>query len=256
MNLDPPPVIGLTCSRQAAPERYYVSEDYARAVAAAGGLPVLLPPVGTGRRPPGGQAPQGLEAQAAAILRRLDGLVLTGGGDVDPAWYGEEPLPALGPVDPARDGLEMALARLAWQQDMPVLGICRGLQVMVVALGGSLYQDLPSQLPGAQRHQWDTARNVAVHPVQVKPGSRLAELLGRAAVDVNSFHHQAAKAVPAALQVTALSPDGVVEGLEAPERRFWLAVQWHPENLWEDDPQFFALFRALVFAAGGGRLSS
>lgn len=225
-------IIGITrCSAPA---------DYRAAVTAAGGTPLLLEP--------GVLTPE----QACG---RIDGLLLSGGGNIHPRRYGEEPLACVRRFDPARDELELGLAALALQRDVPLLGICRGLQVLNVACGGSLWQDLPTQRPGAIRHRVRRSYDLLVHEVRVAPGSLLARLLGPElgvgeTCMVNSRHRQAAKRVAGALVPTAWAPDGVIEALEHPEAGFCLGVQWHPENFWRDG-RFQGLLHALVRAAGG-----
>ncbi|HLT59076.1 MAG: gamma-glutamyl-gamma-aminobutyrate hydrolase family protein [Limnochordales bacterium] len=234
-----PPVIGITCQHEAGDhgDRWYVNAPYIRAVAAAGGVPVLIPPAWD---------PELL----GAALERVDGLVLTGGVDVDPARYGQEPHPQLGRVDPEWDDLDVTVARLALARDVPVLGICRGMQVLNVAAGGTLYQDIPSQVPGALAHQQSAPREEASHGVAVQDGSRLHGVLAAAHLAVNSFHHQAVLAVAPGFQATAHAPDGIIEGIEGVAHRFALGVQWHPEHLTGRDPAHFRLFAALVAAAG------
>lgn len=219
--------------------------SYCRALSLAGGAPVLIP----------------LELGESAwrsIYARLDGLLLPGGVDVAPALYGEAPHPKLGKVDGSLDEAELVLARWALADGMPLLGICRGIQVLNVAAGGTLYQDLSSQYPGALRHACsppEFPRMHRAHAVQVQPGSRLAEILGAHETAVNSRHHQAVKDVAHGFCVTARAPDGVIEGIEVDgyvpgeDRRFTVGVQWHPESLAEDDPQMLAIFQALVRAA-------
>ncbi len=207
---------------------------YADRVAQGGGIPVLLPPV------------PGIED----ALNRLDGLVLSGGGDIDPARYGAERAAETGDPRTERDAAEIALFRRAMSLDLPVLGICRGLQVINVARGGSLHQHLPS-LVGHDEHA-PTAGSYGSHEVRVAPGTRLAEVLGQAGqagpppVIVPTHHHQAADRLGKGLSATAWTADGIVEAVELDrqERRFVVAVQWHPEA-GED----LSLFRALAAAA-------
>jgi putative glutamine amidotransferase len=193
-----------------------------------------------------------------SIYERLDGLLLPGGVDVDPAIYGQEPHPELGKVDDALDEAELVLTRWALEDQLPLLGICRGIQLMNVAAGGTLYQDLRAQFPGAQCHRFvpsQYGRDHRGHLVHIEPGSHLARALGLS-VPVNSRHHQAVKDVAPGFVVTARAPDGVIEGLELeglehPGAPFAVGVQWHPENLAAQDAQMLALFQAFVQAAIG-----
>lgn len=233
-----PPLIGLTTSITfgAYPERARLNTAYIAAVQGAGGVPVALPPQ--------------LTADArAALWERLDGLVLTGGGDVDPARYGAAPHAALYDVSRERDDLELDLTARALAEAVPLLAICRGIQVLNVALGGTLVQDIPSATGTLIRHSQAEKRHVATHAVKVEPGTRLADILGGTAWDVNSFHHQAIERPAPRLRVVGHAPDGIIEGAEVPEHPFAVAVQWHPEDLVGHDGAARALFRALVDAA-------
>jgi len=234
------PLIGITTSVTVgtAPERAYVNGTYIRAVQAAGGIPLLLTPHFTP------------EVQAA-LWQRLDGLLLTGGGDIEPARFGETPHPAVDDVSPARDELELGLTRRAVADDVPLFAICRGIQVLNVALGGTLVQDLPSERPGAVAHSQKAARHEATHAVKVMgEGTRLARVLGALEVNVNSMHHQAIERLGEGLREVAWAPDGVIEGLEMPgDERFVLGVQWHPEELVGHDQAARNLFAAIVEAA-------
>ncbi len=224
-------------------ERAGTDASYARALARAGALPLIVAPV---------TAP----ARAAEVLPLVDGLLLTGGDDLDPARYGAVPSPALEPVDRARDALDYALFQAAWDRRLPVLAICRGLQVVNVALGGTLWQDLPSERGGRVKHNQGEPRAERSHPVTILPASRLASITGTTALTVNSFHHQAVRELAPGLRVTASAGDGVVEGLESEDPGRWLvAVQWHPEE-YHADPEspdqrlFAALVEAARMAAG------
>src|SRR5262245_9966127 len=234
------PLIGVSTSvtLDRYPERAYVNAAYLGAVQQAGGIPVLLPPQ--------------LEPPARAeLLKRLQGILLTGGGDIDPARFGEAAHPTTADVSAARDELEVDLTRWAIETRTPLLAICRGLQVLNVALGGSLHQDIPSA-PGSpldHRHAdllgW--SRSTPVHHVKLQDGSRLAGILGALEVDVNSFHHQAIHRLGRGLKDVAWAPDSIVEGVElVGDARFVVGVQWHPEELVGHDATARHLFRALV----------
>jgi len=203
-----------------------VPEAYVRAVAATGGVPVVLP----------------VQADAAAQIGAVDALVLTGGPDVDPARYGAEPHRASKPGSPARDTHELALAAAAAERGIPTLAVCRGLQLLNVARGGTLVQHLP-EVVGHEEH--GPAPGVyGEHPVRVAPASRLAQVLGRTEVTVRSHHHQAVDVAGSGLLAVAWAPDGTPEAYEDPAAPFVIGVQWHPEM--GDDPELFA---GLVAAA-------
>ncbi|MBN1656925.1 MAG: gamma-glutamyl-gamma-aminobutyrate hydrolase family protein [Anaerolineae bacterium] len=240
------PVIGLTCFEVPAQEnrsaRACQSLTYVHALQRAGALPLLIPP---------SPDPHPLRV----LLQRLDGLLLPGGGDVDPARYGEPRHEKCSEPTPARDDTELALARWAIDNRLPILGICRGLQVLNVALGGSLYQDILAQVDGGSKHDWypDHPRTLISHAVTLAPGTHLAALAGVHSLPVNSLHHQALKEIAPGLLVTAHAPDGVVEAVEMPDHPFALAVQWHPEELAPGDPHAQRLFDALASAAAHHR---
>lgn len=234
------PHIGVSCSTLVLMDmrgvpRFALSEFYVRCVLAAGGLPVLLPSI---------------ESEIAAEhLERLDGLVLSGGWDIDPEHFGEQPHPRLGEVDTFRDDYEVALSRAAHARRLPVLAICRGIQVMNVALGGSLVQDIPSQVPGAVKHEQKTVRQTALcHSIEIAENTRLRSIVGAPQARVNSFHHQSVGRVAEGFIVSATAPDGVIEGIEDPEQPYCVGVQWHPERR-GDDPITQGLFQGLVEAA-------
>jgi putative glutamine amidotransferase len=238
------PLIGVTTSTTAdgapgpTPPRAHLNDTYVRAVQQAGGVPVLLPP--------------SLDDRALeALWSRLDGLLLTGGGDVDPARFGEPRHPTVTEVSEARDRLEIALTERALDERRPLLAICRGIQVLNVALGGSLYQDIPSELGTSIAHAQTEPRDRPTHPVKVMgEGTRLGATLGALEVEVNSMHHQAIKRLGRGLREVAWAPDGVIEGVElSTDDPFVLGVQWHPEELVARDPAAANLFLALVTAA-------
>jgi putative glutamine amidotransferase len=217
-------------------------EDYLESVRRAGGEPIEVVV--------GGESPE-------QILARVDGLMLTGGGDVDPQLYGEAPLETFQAAETGRDAFEIALARAAVASGVPLLAICRGMQVLNVAMGGTLIQDIPSQVTGALAHAVPQPRAGSAHEVWVAKGSRLQALLADHLEDdetchVNSRHHQSVKQVAKGFEVTATSPDGVVEAMEKPDAAYCVAVQWHPENFWRTG-EFRELFEGLVQAANQRR---
>jgi putative glutamine amidotransferase len=189
----------------------------------------------------------------ADIVASVQGVLLTGGGDVLPAIYGAIAHPTFDPAEPGRDEYEIELVRLALAADLPVFAICRGIQVLNVALGGTLHQDIASDLRSPIAHTQRERREQPTHAVKVQEDSRLAELLGQLEVEVNSFHHQAIKDLGRGLRAVGAAPDGVVEGAEVVGHPFAVAVQWHPEELIGHDPASRNLFRAVVEAAGRSR---
>jgi putative glutamine amidotransferase len=231
------PLIGITAGYSARDvEVFSVRDDYVRAVESAGGLAIVLAPS------PG--------AAVSELLDRLDGVLLSGGGDIDPSFYAREAHPSTCRVAPDRDAFELELCRQALSRDLPLLAICRGHQVLNVATGGTLIQDIPSQLAGAGEHDPDTERWQPAHEVRILPGTRLREILKSETMAVNSFHHQAVEQLGAGVVSSALAvADGVVEGIELPGRRLALGVQWHPEAFWDHQPDFQPLFAALVTAS-------
>lgn len=239
----PLPVIGITgrTDQSARPPNlsfFSISPTYVQAVELGGGAPVVIPP-------------HLEELQLHAIFERLDGLVLSGGGDIQPALFGEEDSGLVWSVDEQRDQAELALAKWTLAEELPLLAICRGIQVLNVAAGGTLIQDIPTQVPDALSHSTVAGRpkSSVAHVVEVAAGSRLAALVGAGELGVNSSHHQAVKILGAGLVVTARAPDGVIEGLELPEHPFCVGVQWHPEAMVESHPVMRRLFEGLVEAA-------
>ena len=224
-------VVAVTGRRSASAgrERVVLNAAYVAAVQRAGLVPLMVPPM---LAPPAG----------VAALEHVSGLVLTGGEDVAPARYGAAPHPKLEETDPVRDTLEVALISAARARGLPLLGICRGIQILNVALGGTLYQDLPSERPGPIDHANEDGR----HPVTLAPHSRVGTALGATAASVNSRHHQAIRDLAPGLRACAWAPDGVVEAVEGTDGDSWtMAVQWHPEDDGED-----ALFRSFAAAVG------
>lgn len=219
-------------------ERSGVNSAYLRAVIAAGGAPSILSPL----TPP---------SAVPSLLDGIDALLLSGGADIDPKHYRAPPHPKLGTVEPERDAFELALFAEARVRKLPVLAICRGLQLVNVALGGTLWQDLPAE---RGPHPQSAKRTDRVHPVDVVSGTRLRGALGEAVLSVNSFHHQAIRDLAPGLVASAHTPDGLIEGIETESELWLLGVQWHPEEFWaEPSAPDLGLFRAVVAASGAAR---
>jgi putative glutamine amidotransferase len=217
---------------------YTLSDTYTKAVVAAGGIPVILP------------------AHAESIddlLDTLDGIIFSGGSDLDSTHWDEEPHPQAYGFDSERDHFELEAIRKAVKRDLPVLGICRGIQAINVALGGTLVQDIPDQLPDASQHRQHEdgkMRDDTSHRVTVQEGENLLyKIHGDTSIDTNSFHHQSIKALGEGLEAIATTDDGVIEAVWNPDMTFGLAVQWHPEMLAENHPEHAAIFEAFVQAA-------
>ncbi len=231
------PMIALTCGCSWEEGMYYVKEAYVRCIEAAGGIPLLVPPL---------QA----EGDIQEILKSVDGVLLPGGVDIDPVHFGEEPREGLGRVEPSWDRLELAAARYALVRDLPILGICRGAQVLNVAAGGSLYQDIISETRGeCLQHSQKAPRWYATHSIKIERESLLEKMLGMQAVRVNSHHHQAVKMPAPGFRATAVSADGIIECIESEHHRFACGVQWHPELMVEHYPEQMEIFRHLVRCA-------
>ena len=228
-------VIGLVPLVDAARDSLWMLPGYMEGVAAAGGLPLMLP-----------------LTDGAEDLDRLcglcDGFLFTGGQDVSPSLYGQSTLPACGETCPRRDAMELGLLRRVMALDKPALGICRGIQFINAALGGTLWQDLPTQRPSEICHRQSAPYDAPTHEVALLPGAPLAALLGKDAIGVNSYHHQAVRDLAPCLKPMALSPDGLVEAAYHPGQRFLWAVQWHPEFAWRTSEDALTLFRAFVEA--------
>lgn len=235
------PLVALTASSKAAasPGKYSrvrVNEAYVRALQSVGLVPLVIPP---------SLSPH----EARAVVARVAGVVLSGGEDIDPSCYGAARHPATQKSKAGRDATELALVEAARDARRPLLAICRGLQVLNVALGGTLVQDLGMLRPSEIGHALETSRTHRVHDVTILSGSRLAAATGALSIDVNSLHHQAVDRLAASLRATAYAPDGVVEALETTGDWWTLAVQWHPEELMQDaKPWDRAIFQAFARA--------
>ena len=243
MSSDRVPVIGIIARQDVSAtwqgyRLFGQGYDYCRSVVLAGGAPLLIP------------LELGPDAWHSAY-ERLDGILFPGGVDVNPRHYGEQPHPHLGDVDDALDEAELLLARWALADRRPVLAICRGIQLINVAAGGTLYQDLPSQVAGILCHACyppTYPRDSRAHIVDVARGTRLSAILGEGELWTNSRHHQAVKDVAPGFAVTACTSDGMIEAIERVDAPFLIGVQWHPENLAAADPQMLVLFRSFVQA--------
>jgi len=209
---------GKTRDRAKPGAMIFLPERYCRALERAGGIPVIL-------------SPGGSRSVANRLLDRLDGLVISGGNfDIHPSLYGEKPIKELGEIKEERTEFELNLTRLALKRDLPLLGICGGAQALNVALGGTLYQDIATQLPEATEHG-QSAKTLGGHRIQIQIGTRLARILNRRILEVNTTHHQAVKGLGAGLVVNATATDGLIEGIESSRHSFVMGIQWHPEVL-------------------------
>ncbi len=240
----PKPLIGCTTYWKEIPQNppleiIGLMPSYIEAVKAAGGIPVLIPLTLS-------------DEDLLAVFARVDGLILPGGGDVDPTIYQEKGTGLSKRINPHRDRGEMLLTRTAVSQNKPLLAICRGIQVMNVALGGTLWEDLDTQRFDGLHHDFHGRhpRTHLAHSVRIDPNSHLAQSLGTTQPDVNSLHHQGVRDVAPEAIVSATAPDGLVEGIEVPGHPFAIGIQWHPENLVFNDPHMLALFEGLVAVSG------
>ena len=221
------------------PRCWVMSQQYVRVLVGAGAVPWIIPLL------------RDDEATLRAIYERIDGVFLPGGVDLHPSSYAEEPTALCGRTDSDRDWTELTLTRWAMADHKPLLAVCRGVQVINVAAGGTVHQDLAAQLPGSIKHDYfpsqaNYTRDLLVHEVRIPADTRLGRLLGTGTLRVNSMHHQGINRVAPGLRPNAFAPDGVIEGLESPNGHFLLGVQWHPEALVEKDPAMRKLFAAFV----------
>lgn len=239
------PLIGITCSRAVggtwgfySPGHFmdYTFNEYSQAIQHCGGAPVLIP------------VAQNRET-LRTILDRLDGLLLSGRPDINPRHYGEEPLAGLGEIDEGLDLMELEIARFASQRDLPILAICRGIQVLNVSQGGTLYQDIPVQVKEGINHSQKADKGVNTHSISIETKTSLHRIFRKKEIWVNGKHHQAIKELAPGLIMSAKAKDGIVEAVEHPSKKFVLGVQWHPEGTWKEDPYSKKLFRAFVQAA-------
>lgn len=229
------PLIGYVPNTYERRHTLWTRYNYSQLLLAAGATPIIL-------------SPDGDVEDVERVLGVLDGVLFTGGADIDPALYGHKPTKHLGETNPLRDVYEPFLYRMAYENDMPVLGICRGIQLINVMHGGTLYQDIAAELPGSYAHDMRPPYDVAGHGIAIADNNPLRDILGRAHCSVNSMHHQAIRDLGEGLQVTARSTDGIIEGVWDPSRTWMLAVQWHPEFAFENDEKELVLARAFVDA--------
>jgi putative glutamine amidotransferase len=223
-------VIGVTSSYDWEKENYTLPASYIESITSCDGIPIILPPT--------------MNMDVEKILSEVEGILLTGGVDVDPSLYGEPPLPRLGKIDPLRDYYEINLTRKALQKKKPVLAICRGIQVLNVALGGTLYQDIYTQIENPIKHGQTAPRFHPTHNVEILKDSKLYEIFKTSEIRVNSFHHQAIKDLGQNLIATAWSGDGLIEGVEKNDEEFVLGVQWHPERMIKGE--MIKIFKAFI----------
>ncbi|MFT4412272.1 gamma-glutamyl-gamma-aminobutyrate hydrolase family protein [Fredinandcohnia humi] len=211
------PIIGVT-SHVELDHKHSLANDYLQAIIQAGGIPVILP--------------IGIDEDISQIVDIIDGLVVTGGGDIDPTLFGEEPHPKLGTISPGRDSLEIAIINKMLMENKPILAICRGIQILNIAVGGDMYQDIYSQTENELlQHSQKATRYHLAHFVKAKENSLLANIAGEAQFKVNTYHHQAVRHIPLPLTVSGVASDGIIEAIESTEHTFVLGVQWHPEAL-------------------------
>ena len=240
------PLIGITADLSSVPAKgtnptqestLFLPQRYCRAIQEVGGIPLILPPIASQR---------GLRR----ILQHLDGMLISGGNfDIHPSYYGEKPIRALGEIKKDRTEFELELVDLSLKEDLPLLGICGGAQAINVALGGSLYQDIATQLPNATQHEQGTKKDKGGHPILIHSGTRLRQIIQRQTLEVNTTHHQAVRRVGKGLVVNATTEDGLIEGLESSNHRFVLGVQWHPEILARKVPSQRRIFSSFISAS-------
>jgi len=232
------PLIGIPCQadyREGSGRPIYcINRAYSQALEHAGGVPVLIPMIHD-------------LVTLYTLLERLDGILFSGGADIQPVHYGEDPHPLLGPVDQQLDELELTIARWALQENIPILGICRGMQLVNVALGGTLYQDVDALAsPTIKHNKREMPRNTIIHSIHIEEGSKMEKIFGAREIWVNSLHHQAVKEPGRGVLISGRAEDGIAELLEVPEKHFVAAAQGHPEEIYMLEPIWANLFSAFV----------
>jgi putative glutamine amidotransferase len=246
------PLIGITCLARTDKDWSECAlgvwvdclfRSYTRSVAAAGGIPMAIPLI------------EDVDL-LTDMLSRTDGVIVSGGSDILPYLYGEQMRPGIGQIDPVSDEMELEIARQTLLSEKPVLGICRGIQVLAVAAGGSLIQDINTQVPNALLHWQPSPKNTFAHQVDLNEKSKLAQFVSTSRIWVNSHHHQAVRDVPPEFLITARASDGVVEALEHSLHPFYIGVQWHPEGTIDKDMPSLKLFEAFIKASANQRTRS
>lgn len=229
------PVIGLSSSYNYDSGSMNLNSEYYKAIIKAGGIPVVIPPV------------EEMEL-LDELIEKFDGILLTGGPDLDARRFGEQNMPFNGSISPERDNAEIYLAKRAVEYNKPILGICRGVQVINVALGGTLYQDIASQVTERKvmKHSQEAPRWYPVHDIHIKNDTRALKWFGKSVSEVNSFHHQAVKDLAPGFKVAAYADDGIIEAIECDDLDFAAGVQWHPEHMWRQRPEILNMFTDFV----------
>lgn len=229
------PLVGITCGVEA--DRFTITRYYSQGVEKAGGVPVIIP-VTTNL------------STLQKLTENLAGLILSGGGDLDPVHFGEEPALGMGKITPERDYCELELARLFLASHKPILGICRGMQVLNIVAGGTIWQDIYTQVYyPVLKHVQDAPKSYPTHRVEIMADTLLSSIFGeRNQIRVNSFHHQSINKVAKGFKINAVALDGIIEGIELPDAVFVLGIQWHPECMWESDQEQLAIFKTFIDA--------
>ncbi len=236
-------IIGIAANQDKDSKEYRLNKSYSEAIISAGGLPVILPVISD-------------KSIIKEYINGIDGLLLTGGADPDPLIYGENPMPFTGRIDPLRDSFEMQIFKDAFQANLSILGICKGIQIINIAMGGTLYQDLNSQREGVLKHNQEAPTWYPTHSVNIDAESYLNQIVKQEMIKVNSIHHQSIKDVSPKFLVSAKAEDGVIEAIEIKEKRFVMGVQWHPETMWENSQENFNIFKEFVSQSQKGGLEN
>ena len=232
------PIIGITCgTSDTYANDSTMDNQYVRAVESAGGMPIILPLSDN-------------ETCYEGYIDIIDGLLLSGGVDMDPSFFEEEPIPELGRIDVVRDKIEVYLTVRALEMGLPIFGICRGIQTLNVAAKGTLYQDINSQCKNVLKHRQSAPGAHATHEIYIEEGSKLSEIMGCTKIRTNTFHHQAVRKLAPDFVATAFSRDEIIECIEGTKHPFAVGVQFHPERMWNVSEQMLALFKSFVDASG------